>query len=138
MTQYTKDMFNQIVQDYDQLKKRAEEVFDIRSKYLESSGYVKEVDLYYSDDNVEITTEEYFRGDTNTYYYGFPMSYLLNTNEELNEIFKAEKLAEELKKQQEKEKRKQEEQARTEKFEREQLAKYLAKYGLPESYNGNS
>jgi hypothetical protein len=133
MTQYTKDMFNQIIQDYDQLKKRAEEVFDIRSKYLKSFGQVRDIDL--CDDMVEITTEYYCRGDTDTLYYGFPMSYLLNTNEELDGIFNTEKLAEELKNQQEKEKEKQKEQARTEKFERGQLAKYLAKYGLPEDYN---
>lgn len=127
-----KDMFGQIVQDYETLKERAEQVFDIRGKHLKQYGTVYNIDI--TETTVEIETQDYYRGETDTHYYSFPAEYLLQSDEELHQLFAQERVREDERIRLEQERKRQQEQAKTEAYEREQLKKLLQKYGIPEDY----
>ena len=129
--EYTKDMFDEIVQDYDQLKQRAKQVFAIRwCHFLDSDE--EQIDyIDFDQHTVEIETSTYCCGDRDVENYSFPSHLLLKPDEEIHAYFaELKRLSDEVILKQ-KQRREQEERERTEKYEREQLGKLLAKYGEP-------
>lgn len=126
---YDKDMFGTIIQSYEQLKQRAEEVFNIREKHIPQDGTIDNIDI--GEDWIEITTSSYCCGEHENFYYSFPSSYLLKTDDELEQLFAQERIRLDEEEKRKKEKQREAEQARTEAFEREQLKKLLEKYGDP-------
>lgn len=124
----TKDLFGQILQDYNQLKRRAEEIFEIYGEHFNTEKqYVETIDIDMF--TVEITTSWYSYGEHNNDYHSFPASLLLGTTEEAHQYFRGEKIRIAEQTAREKAEQERKERERTERYEREQLAKLLTKYG---------
>lgn len=129
-----KDLFNDIVQSYEQLQERAKQIFYISSRFnihsYSQGNNITNVNVY--PDHTEIESESYCCGETESYYWEFPSLLLLWTDDEVREYFRKEKEKydeeEKLEKCRREEKRKQELEAR----EKAELERLLKKYGKGE------
>lgn len=128
--QIDRDMFGHIVQSYENLQKRAEEIYSIRGNYFHQ--YYETLNITIYTDEVSIEASTYKCGETYDETVTFPASYLLMSDEELHEVFKKEKEDWEEHKRIEKEKALEIDRARQERFERQQLAELIKKYGKGE------
>lgn len=126
MLNYNKDMFDQIVQDYDQLKTRAEEVFEIRHKHLGGHSNIESIEFF--EKSVWIETSRYCCGDTDYDSCSFPHEYLLMSDDEVHTAFAKEKADLDEQRRLEKEKKESDEKERQEAWKTQQLTNLLQEF----------
>lgn len=131
VTPLDNDIFGHTIQSYENLQTRARKVYYIRC-YCFQTSYDRIDDITIDLTDVSITTSYYSCGERDSTYTEFPSSYLLMSDEELHIIFKKEKEDWDEQQRIEKEKIRETDRLRHERFERQQLAELIKKYGIPQ------
>lgn len=126
------DMFGQTIQEYEKLKERAEEIFDIFAKYNKINMNRTTVEKIEIDERgFDVTTESsYCCGEYEKDYYDFPSILLLQSDEDVDAYFKQKREEKDEQERQEKMRKDAEEKRRKEAAEIKLLGELIVKYPL--------
>ncbi|TFH10166.1 MAG: hypothetical protein E4H14_03060 [Candidatus Thorarchaeota archaeon] len=115
-----------LVQDYDECRKQANRVIEIRAKHIFSGDYTDNVEFY--DTVVDVEAHYWRCGESDSISFSFPSEHLWKSDEELDQLFAAEKIALDKKHEEEKQAKGKAEKERQEVFKEGQLVQLLQEF----------